>query len=375
MKTRVTPFLEIIFHPRLLDRYVFIEFLKTFLGTMIMLIGVLLISLIMDNMRSFVSSEANQSHSIFFVLYSIPNLAVTVSAPALMFAVCFVIGQFSVNKELVAMMSAGVSFYRIVLPIIAFGLIVWLTVMTVNETIVRPANAAAQNEMSYVLKGMGTIKNLVYQFHVKGKEGFYYVYLYDEKESKIKGGFNYIKISNAGLPEFVISAQNAEYFKKSKNWVLDHVEEIQFDSDIKVSSYKKYDKQTYLFPESIEYFLKPTKEVSEMNFFELGEEIAIRQKKGIPYYDLVVERQAVFAMPIMNLIVVIIGAIAGSFTKRSAGVASLGITIIIVLLYYIFYSAGKSLGETGVLPAVIAVWYTPALFLGITYWLYKKFNL
>ena len=361
--------------PRILDRYIFGEFFMTFLGTMVMLTGILIISLVMDHMQSFAMSNAETYHAVLFVLYSIPKVAVTISAPALMFAVCFVVGQFSVNKELVSMMAAGVSFYRIVTPIMVFGIVVWLSVLFVNETMVRRFNSAAQNELSILLKGMGVIKDLVYQYHIRGKEGYYYIYLYDEKEDKVKGGFNYIRMTTDGLPDYIVSAKGAKYNKDKNNWLLESVEEIRFDSDIKVTSYEKLDAREYVFPESVEYFTESRKDVSEMNFFELGDEISVRLKKGIPFYDLLVERHAVFAMPIMNLIVLVIGAIAGSFTKRSAGDASLGITIILVLFYYIFYSAGRSLGETGVIPAGLAVWYTPVLFLGIAYWFYRKFNL
>jgi lipopolysaccharide export system permease protein len=77
----------------------------------------------------------------------------------------------------------------------------------------------------------------------------------------------------------------------------------------------------------------------------------------------------------MSIIVVIIGAISGTFTKKSAGIASLGITIGIVLLYYILFSIGKSLAENGGIHPTIGVWFTPILFLVISLYLIRKFNL
>jgi lipopolysaccharide export system permease protein len=90
---------------------------------------------------------------------------------------------------------------------------------------------------------------------------------------------------------------------------------------------------------------------------------------------LEVERQSIFADPMMSFIVVVIGAIAGTFTKRSAGISSLAITIGIVIVYYVLFSACKSLGENGGLPAPIAIWLTPTLFGFICLYMYKKFNL
>ncbi len=361
--------------PRLLDRYLFGEFIKTFVGTMVMLTGILIISQVMDNLKVFLASKEASYHIYLFMFYSIPKMAVAVIPPALMFSVCYIVGQFSVNKELVSMMAAGVSFYRIVSPLIFFGGISWIVVLIVSEFIVRPFNSFAQSEFSILQKGVGTKSDLVYQLHIRGKEGFYYVYWYDEPSKSVKGGFNYIKIKKDGSAEYVISAQNAKYNASEKNWKLEKVEEINFEDSMGKINISKHPEKIYSFPESADYFAKPTRKIEEMNFIHLTEEIGIRKNKGIPYFDLEVERHSIFAMPLMCLIVVLIGSIAGAFTKRSAGVASLGITIGVVLMYYIFYSTGRSLGENGGIPPSIAVWSTSIFFLGVSFLLYKKFNL
>ncbi|MBE7412095.1 MAG: LptF/LptG family permease [Leptospiraceae bacterium] len=366
---------EEYFPLKILDKYLFGEFVKTFLGTLIMLTGILVISQVMDNLKVFLASKEASYHAYFFILYSIPKMAIAVIPPALMFSVCYIVGQFSVNKELVAMMAVGVSFYRIVSPLIFFGGVSWILVLLVSEFVVRPLNSFAQSEFSIIQKGVGTKSDLVYQLHIKGKEGFYYVYWYDEPTKSVKGGFNYIKVKSDGSAEYVISAQNAKYNANEKNWKLEKIEEIIFDENMNLKTYSKFAEKVYNFPESADYFAKPTRKIEEMDFLDLTEEIKIRKNKGIPYFDLEVERHSIFAMPLMCLIVVLIGSIAGAFTKKSAGVASLGITIGVVLLYYIFYSTGRSLGENGGLPPSIAVWSTSVLFLGISITLYKKFNL
>jgi LPS export ABC transporter permease LptG len=350
------------------------EFFTTFIGTLLMLTAMILVYEITNNMKYFVESRESPVYAYLYVAFSIPSMVVQVISPSLMFSVCFVVGQFSANKELVSIMVAGVSFLRIVSLILFFGFFMWIFVAFFNQFVVIPSNKKAQNNYSYMIKGAGRLTDLVYQYHVKGKEGFYYVYWYDVKESAVKGGFNYIKVLPGGLPEYIISAQRADYKIDSKSWYLTDIEEIHFDKNIEVTSYEKIPNKTYNFPEAIDYFSKPTRNPDGLNFWELGDEIEERKAKGIPYRDLVVERHATFAMPLMSFVVVTIGALAGALTKKSAGVASLGITIAVVLLYYIFYSTGRSLGESGGIPAFVAIWFTPALFIGGAYFLYKKMN-
>lgn len=360
---------------RILDKYLFSEFFYTFLGTVIMLVGILVISQVMDNMKTFIASKESTIHIYLYLFYNLPKMATLVLPMALMFSVCFVVGQFSTNKELVAAMAAGVSFYRIVTPIFVFGGFMWIFMLFLSEVIVRPFNSLAAYEYSLIQKGMGTKTDLVYQLHIKGKEGFYYVYWYDAPTKSVRGGFNYIKLNEKNLADYVISAQNARYNETEKNWKLEKIEEIYFDEKMKVQSFTRYAEKIYNFPESADYFSKPRKKVEEMNLFEISEEITIRKNKGVPYSDLEVERHAIFAVPIMCLIVVIIGAIAGAYTTKSAGVMSLGISVGVVFLYYIMYSTGKSLGENGGIPPWAAVWSTSIFFFGVSFFLYKKFNL
>lgn len=359
---------------RILDRYLFMEFFSTFIGTLLMLTAMILVYEITNNMKYFVESRESPVYTYLYIAYSIPSMVIQVISPSLMFSVCFVVGQFSANKELVSIMVAGVSFLRIVSLILAFGFFMWIFVAIFTQFVVIPSNKKAQNNYSFMVKGAGKLTDLVYQYHVKGKEGFYYVYWYDVKESAVKGGFNYIKVLPGGLPEYVISAQRANYKADVKTWELLDIEEIHFNENLEVSKYEMIANKTYNFPESIDYFSKPTRNADGLNFFELGEEIEERKFKGIPYKDLIVERHASFAMPLMSFVVVSIGALAGALTKKSAGVASLGITIAVVLLYYIFYSTGRSLAESGGVPAFAAIWFTPCLFIGGAYYLYKKMN-
>ncbi len=360
---------------KLIDKYIFSEFIKTFLGTIILLTGVMLISQVMDNLRNFINSKQAPFHIGLFLLYNSPKMILAVIPPSLMFSVCFIVGQFNVNKELVSIMAAGVSFYRATLTIFLTGFIMSLLVFILGEFVVRPANTLANEELSVILKGIGLKKDLVYQLNTKGKEGFYYIYWYDNEKKMIRGGFNYIKISQLNFPEIILSAQNASYSYETNLWTLEKVEEIKLDSNLMISEFKTFPEKTYSLPEKPEYFQKPPKSIDQMNFLELAEEIEVRKAKAKGYYDLEVERQTIFAIPVMSIIVVIIGAITGTFTKKSAGIASLGITIGIVLLYYILFSIGKSLAENGGIHPIIGVWFTPTLFFVISLYLIRKFNL
>ncbi len=364
-----------LFRLPLIDRYIFSEFVRVFLGTVVLLTGILLISQITDNLKGFLSTKQPQYHIGLYILFSLPKMMIVVIPPSLMFSVCFVIGQFNSNKELVSIMAAGVSFYKAVRTIFVFGTVLTVFVLFFSEMIVRPSNSMAAFEFSVIEKGIGTKKDLVYQLHIKGSQGFYYLYWYDHEKQKVSGGFNYLKLKEDAKPELVISAQSAQYLNDEKVWKLDKVEEIGFTDNLTVKSYKKFPEKKQAFPEDPTYFAKPMKSVEEMNFLELGREISMRQSKGMPYGELEVERNVILANPLMCLLVVFIGAVIGAMTPKGGAIVSLTYTILFVLVYYVFFSVGKSLGENGGLHPIIAVWLTPTFFLSMCFYLYKKFNM
>lgn len=99
---------------KILDRYLFGEFFKVFIGTVVLLTGIMLLSLVNDNMRNFTTTKAPRYHVALFLVYSLPKIiSTTVVSMSLMFSICFTVGQFSVNKELVSMMAAGISFLEL----------------------------------------------------------------------------------------------------------------------------------------------------------------------------------------------------------------------------------------------------------------------
>ncbi|TGK07495.1 YjgP/YjgQ family permease [Leptospira semungkisensis] len=367
---------EEFFPPKILDRYLFSEFIKTFIGTFIAITFLALMMKFNDISNDLKATKAPKFHAWLYILYSIPDIAVNYSVNlSALFAVSFTLGQFSANKEIVAMMSAGVSFRRIVAPIIAFSCMLWVGVFFFTQLAVAPMNAKANEEHKLLKEGSGTnLSGVVYQFHFKGKEGFYYIYYYDPKDEEIKGGFNYIKLNPDQTPDFLLVSQKAKYDPARDIWILTNVEETKID-DLNLTYVKKYTEKEYYLPEKPEYFKKPKGSVEEMNLFELLEEKESRLKKGLSYGDVDIAKHSLFANPFFIVVVTLVGCVSGYFTKRMAVVASLGVSIIVALVYLIMNPSFKSVGENGLIPAWLATWITPAIFLSVLYIVYKRMKL
>ena len=78
-----------------------------------------------------------------------------------------------------------------------------------------------------------------------------------------------------------------------------------------------------------------------------------------------VELHKRFSIPFACVVFGLIGTPLGIQSRRSGKSGGFAISVVLLLIYYIFISAGESLGDNGRIPVLFAVW-TPNLLLGVT---------
>jgi len=340
----------------ILDRYVFFEFLKAFLFSLLGLVLVIVIFKGMEVMK--VETRAPKFHVYLYLLYLIPNTVAFVLPMAIMFSVCFVIAQFSVSREIVAILSAGVAFYRTVRPIWIFagGLVVALFLF--QNFVVTPSNRFASEEEGIFRKDSANMKDVVWQRNLRGREGFYFIYFLDRKERKIKGGFNYLRL-NQGRPERMIQANSATYLPERQEWKLNRVREIVFKSDISVDSIKTKDESIEKFPDDYDFFENPLRDPGELNVFELYREIQRKNKLGFTVATYEVQFHSLLAFPFLCFFVAVIASIAGGGgSHRSTGplVRALLLSAVTILIYYLGAGLMENLGNNGIIWPWVASW-------------------
>ena len=149
----------------ILDRYIFKSFIKTFFGTLVLLIGVAVIVKVLDSLKDF--NENKQGAALLIKYYAVitPTFVTYIVPPSLMFAVAFTIAQFNRNFEITVMLAAGRSFRRILAPIVVFSAFLSLAFFAFNEYVAFPAAYKAV-DISYELRNRGSDARL----HRAGEE-------------------------------------------------------------------------------------------------------------------------------------------------------------------------------------------------------------
>lgn len=300
---------------------------------------------------------------LFF--YSLPGVVVMTIPMSCLLSSLLGFGTMSSNSELVALKSAGLSFGRIVRPVVCAGVLVSVLAFLMNETIVPLSQRAAANVLRYdvfqqvppVLKenvfireeSEGVLRRVLYIGTVHPRLGTMRDILVQEFEDG--------KISR------VISAPDGQWVDGA--WWLERGQVFEVGESGAVRLLFAFQR------EKINLAMGPAEvgasatDPDEMSLFELYRTIQSAREQGNETGKLWMTLHLRIAVPWASVVLVMVGAAVGSRPQRSSSSMGLGLSVIIVFVYYVIMSLCQSLGEAEFLPGAVAAWIPNAMFLAV----------
>ncbi|MDR1509645.1 MAG: LptF/LptG family permease [Synergistaceae bacterium] len=307
-------------------------------------------------------------------VYSLPGVVAMTIPMSCLLAALLGFGNMSANSELVALKSAGISFGRIVRPLVWAGVLISLVTFAINETIVPLSQRAAANLMRYeiyrqtppVFKdnvfirdiSSGTLNRILYIKEILPRTGKMSDILVQEFEN--------------GHVSRVISAPKGEW-TDGLWWLLDgQVFEVRDDG--KVDMLFRFDRQKLNLDMQPEEIDADAADPEEMNLRELYMMMRNADKQGNNAGALRMMFHLRVAVPWASVVLVLVGASVGSRPQRSSSSMGFGLSVVIVFCYYVIMSFCKSLGEADFMPGLLAAWMPNAVFLIVGTILIRRAN-
>ena len=103
--------------PRKLDAYIVKKFITTFFVALLLIIGIVIIFDISEKIDDFVSKEAPLKAIVFdYYLNFVPYFMNMFSPLFVFITVIFFTSKMAADTEIVAILSCGISFHRMMLP-------------------------------------------------------------------------------------------------------------------------------------------------------------------------------------------------------------------------------------------------------------------
>ncbi|WP_408955165.1 LptF/LptG family permease [Natroniella sp. ANB-PHB2] len=353
---------------KIADRYLILEFLKPCLYSLAALVIVMLSGYLFQLTDFIIIREVPISIVARLLLYRLPPIIVQSIAIATLLATILSLGRLVKDNELTALQMGGISFVRLVYPLLALAIVASSIIYTLNEEIVPQANTNYQRivqEEVHQDKEPGVYTDLLFR---GGSDRYFYAEKVDDQKQQLKQ----VMIYQQGEEERIITAREGSFTEDS--WLLEEGVISKLDTDgylIKRDSF--IDLEVEVGRDFRQFYQYNSRQPSEMNRKQLREQIALFTKAGIETNRLLVEYHFKLAEAILPLIFVLIGAplSIGSEKGRLFGII---VSIIIIFIYFAVISIFRSLGGNGVVDPFLAVWIPNFLVSGVGVYLLVKKN-
>ena len=345
---------------RPLDRYVFTEWTKIFVSTSLGLPILIAIIDVTDNLQKYLDRNIAPSDIALSYVYYAPQSMFMALPAAVLFATVFSIGTFTRYSEVTAAKASGISFYRMIMPIILGALLASGLDLVVGETV--PLTDARRNDLLGESKvGTGTQRT---NFAYAGEYGRVYQALTLDVST---GHMDRVEIERKGLgadyPTLVTSANSASYQPKLHTWTLNQgvthvIRDTQPDFTMEFSQMTDR-RLNELAP--VDLMARP-RNPSEMRFMELSRFIVSLERSGGNSNELRVERMLKLAIPLTCLVIALIGAPLATSTQRGGTAWGIGVSLAITVTFLMLVQLTKAVGKGGFVSPDLAAWLPNAAF-------------
>ena len=355
--------------PKRLDAYIVSKFISTFFVALLLIIGIVIIFDISEKIDDFVEKEAPLGAIIFdYYINFIPYFMNMFSPLFVFITVIFFTSKMAADSEIVAILSCGISFHRMMVPYMFSATLIAILSLCLNLFIIPEANKTRLDfENQYIKERTKSVgRNVHYQI-APGE------FVFAESFSSWNNTAYRFTLEEIRDHRLVskLSAETAVYDTTKGVWKLKKYFIREYNEDLtdNIRSGKQIDTVLALSPKD---FYLNEKTVETLTYSELNELIDTQRMRGDGNVMFaLIEKNTRFALPFSAFILTIMG-VALSSKKRRGGIGwNIGIGIALAFTYILFLRFSQMFVYTDTLPPSIALWLPNVVFAVIAGFLYR----
>jgi lipopolysaccharide export system permease protein len=295
----------------------------------------------------------------------LPEIIVYTFPTSILLAAIVAFNRLSSDSEVTAFKSGGISFYRMVVPALLIGFFVSITTVSFNEIVVPRAN----NYATLLLDKARSINKPKIKEAISIPEYENGILKRNIFATSLDGhmmkNVNVIEYDNSIFSRTIFASK--AFWKPEGGWVFVKGVMHNFDIDDPLTVLTiKFDKEYINISYSPEELLitKRKKEPKDMDYLELSGYIKQRKKAGLETIDYLIQKHQKFSIPFACFIFTLLGAPMGIKPTRGSSAVGIGVSLFVVVIYYIILAIGQWLGSYSIVSPVIAAWM-PNILIGI----------
>jgi lipopolysaccharide export system permease protein len=360
----------------ILDRYIIKKILTTFFYVVLILVAIISVIDITEKIDKF--SKNNLSTEMVLGYYGdfIPWIAGLLTPITVFISVVYVTSRMAAHTEIIAILSSGVSFKRLLVPYMVASFVIATITFYLNGWVIPKSN---QDRLLFEMQYFKANNNSYRQnIHMQIEPN---VYLFIQSfSSQTNTGFQFSleRMDSNRLVE-KITADNIEWDTVKNKWILKYWKKKMVDSLFTVrqgpasiplaTSGEKLDTTLSVTPKD---FDTSNRNYDGLTMGELTEHIAkmrFRGSTGVEIYE--VEKQIRFASPFTVFVLVFMGVIVSARKSRGGTGFQIALGFSLSFVFILFFTMTRTYAETGSLSPFLAAWLPNSVFAVISLAMYK----
>ena len=329
--------------------------------------------------------------AIKVLFYSLPSFLVLSFPMAVLLSTLLAYGKLSANSELLALKSLGIKTSRIIAPAIAVSIFMTGLTFYFNDNLVPASNKLAESTLRAGIgssfsseKGKDNIMFSRYGSKIdsatnkptKTNQFLTHIFYASLFENNIMQEVTVLDFSRQDIQQ-ILKAKSAVFDKKNSSWIFTNGSIVSIDQGGQTTNIQ-FEKYRYPFIEGPLDLARIPKDATEMSLKQALEAERIYKETGNlkEIRRIQVRIQEKFTLPCACLVFGLIGSSLGSKSNlRSSKSQGFGLSVILILIYYVMSFVFSSLGVKGLFSPIIATWLPVLISMGGGIYFLRKSSL
>lgn len=356
-----------------LDRYIIREYLMTFLFAIVMITAIAIVMNLSEYIDRFISNELSFREVAFdYYLYFIPWINGELWPLFAFLSVIFFTSRLARNSEIIAMLSTGMNYRRILRPMMLAGMLIAI-LHWIGENYVIPHSTFYKTEFEskYIKRSLKTVLANDVQFFISPQDKIYCNY-FQKRDSTLKT-FRLESFDTLGNLVSMLKARRLTYNAKKEVWTAIDYEIRTFDGMNEVmilGEGKELDTALAINPGD---FIRHSKQMEIMTTPSLRTFVERENAMGLDntkVYEIEAYKRT--AAPFTILILTLIGACIGTRKVRGGLGIHLAMGVSLGALFTLISKFTETFANNLSFAPLLGVWMPNIIFGVLSYYLLLK---
>ncbi len=355
---------------RILDRYIIGKYLSTYFFAIAMIIVVMVVFDYAEKLDDFTQFKAPFRAIVMdYYINFIPFFINQFSGLFAFIAVIFFTSKMAYKTEIVAMLSSGMSFRRLMWPYFVGSLIIASLSLSLNLWVIP---SAQKTRIEFESQYLARKRNKTFDKHIyRQVEPGVFLYL---RNYNATGKASFLALENYvdGVIVASLEASAVQLDEETSRWVATRYTTRSFDS-LGMESFTQHRSLDTLINIDRNELGKVNELIKTMPIDELKLFLEQQKAKGADSIKIIeVEQQARFAYPLATFILALIGVSVSSRKVRGGTGFHIGLGIGLCFSYILFSRFFEEFAKSGSMSPALAVWLPNIIYLFIAVYFYNK---